>query len=309
MKRLIPLFALVLIIGTLGLSPVSGANNPFSDASDVPTVNVNTTTSAGTPPAAVSPTACQTETGTALGKTAQSKKWVINLPNWAVKVINVVFGAELKTGSKITISSSGIKITTKTSTSTSTATNTSTTQPSNSSKIKKLAKQIKSKYGITVVQSKGAKWTEAQLQAADKTLASLPASFRKCTKTLQRDASYNGEANVLGYVKLGVPTVHIMNSACYNGTFQGTIVHEMTHCFQAANPAVTQQWSKTFWPLGGIFGAIPRSVTDYGNSKAIEDMAESCRFYVQKAAWMKKNQSKRYEFIKKYVMAGKEFKT
>ncbi len=70
-------------------------------------------------------------------------------------------------------------------------------------------------------------------------------------------------------------------------TFQGTLVHEMTHTFQDANPDLEKQWAKTFWENGK---PKSRSPSAYGNSIPIEDMAESIRAYWQKGEWMKAKQ-------------------
>lgn len=173
--------------------------------------------------------------------------------------------------------------------------------------VRALKKFMKSNFGINAINGTGAVWTARQLEEANKVLATLPAAFRNSTRNLQRDASYQNNSSVLGYVKIGVPTVHITNAACRDNTFQGTIVHEMTHCFQARYPEIAKKWEKTFWPLGRFLGPWPRSVTSYGNSQPLEDMAESVRIYWQEGARMKKEQPKRYDFIRKYIMSGKEF--
>lgn len=169
-----------------------------------------------------------------------------------------------------------------------------------------LKSQMKANYGITAQDGDGAAWNEKQVTAASAVLARLPARFRGCTKTITRDRIFQS-ASVLGYVRLGIPTVHIMNSACTEGTFQGTIVHEMTHCFQSANPSVNTAWSQKFWPNGRAGGARPASVSSYGNTQPIEDFAESVRVYFQSGASMKASQPERYDFIKKYVMGGVTF--
>ncbi|MBI3039791.1 hypothetical protein HYY75_12230 [bacterium] len=166
--------------------------------------------------------------------------------------------------------------------------------------------EMKAKFGITASDGDGAEWSQRQLEEANKVLATLPESFRSSTKTIQRDAIYRSPG-VLGYVRMGIPTVHLLNSSTRQGTFQGTLVHEMTHTWQAEHMNVTNQWERTFWPQGKFGGARPPSVSQYGNSQPLEDMAESVRQYWQAGSQMRRTHPDRYEFIKKYVMQGKEF--
>lgn len=190
--------------------------------------------------------------------------------------------------------------TTPTTTTTTQSTTTTTTDTSSAAGLKA---EMKAKYGISATDGDGAAWSQRQLEEANKVLATLPASFRSNTKSIQRDASYMS-AGVLGYVRMGIPTVHIMNSACYDKTFQGTLVHEMTHTFQASNMHITNAWQSQFWASGR---PNPPSVSSYGNTQAVEDFAESVRTYWQNGAAMKKSQPARYEFIRKHVMGGTEY--
>lgn len=232
---------------------------------------------------------------------AQTKRYVINLPNWLCKTLTF-FGAKCPVGTKVVIivrpkqTSQPVPVP---------PTPTPTPVPGGNSKTQ--AAYMQAQFGITPKSGSNAVWSQAQLEAANKVLATLPASFRSATKSIQRDVAFNGKSGVLGWVQMGNPTVHLTNAACKVGVFEGTLVHEMTHTFQAANPQVAKDWEKTFWPLGKWIGPIPRSVTSYGNTEPLEDMAESVRLYWENGAWMKKNQPKRYEFIKTQVMAGKEF--
>lgn len=165
---------------------------------------------------------------------------------------------------------------------------------------------IKSKFGISASDGDGAAWNDPQLDRAYKVLAKLPAGFRKFTKTIVRDKFYRS-ASVLGYVRLGIPTVHLLNSCCKENTFQGTLVHEMTHCFQASNAKINALWNSTFWPKGRSAGPKSSSVSSYGNTQPIEDFAESVRVYFQSGSAMKSRYPDRYDFIKRYVMSGREF--
>ncbi len=167
-----------------------------------------------------------------------------------------------------------------------------------------LKAEMSAKYGIKAVDGDGAVWSQRQLEEANKVLSTLPEEFRKCTKNIQRDAMFHSP-NVLGYVQMGIPTVHLLNSCCQMGTFQGTLVHEMTHTFQAYHPDITRMWQQTFWANGR--SPSPPSVSGYGNTQPVEDMAESVRQYWQAGSYMKQTNPQRYEFVKKYIMGGKEF--
>ncbi len=160
--------------------------------------------------------------------------------------------------------------------------------------------EMKSKFNITPRNGSG-RWDESQLRSAFRVLSSLPESFRKCTRFIQRDG---GQGGVLGWVMLGNPTVHIESAAVSPGTFQGTLVHEMVHCFQAQNDNIYRQFIRTFYPGGRRSG---RSVSAYGCTSAIEDMAECGRAFWAKGALMKKYYPGRYEFMKRYVFGGTEF--
>lgn len=165
---------------------------------------------------------------------------------------------------------------------------------------------IKSKFGISAADGDGAAWNDPQLDRAYKVLSALPSGFRKCTKTIVRDKFYRS-SSVLGYVRMGIPTVHLLNSCCKENTFQGTLVHEMAHCFQAANTKINALWASTFWPRGKAGGPKSSSVSSYGNTQPIEDFAESVRVYFQSGSSMKARYPDRYDFIKRYVMSGREY--
>jgi len=150
-----------------------------------------------------------------------------------------------------------------------------------------------------------ANWTQQQALRLYELLYKLPKFFTQATKKLARVVSYKGTTNVLGYVYSFIPTAHICNSAVRSvALFQETIVHEMTHCFQFSNMTVMNQWASSFWKNNK---PIKSSPTSYGNTNAYEDFAESVRLYVAYGKQLKSYDSTRYEFIKKYVMQGKEF--
>ncbi|MBF0543844.1 MAG: hypothetical protein HQM08_05410 [Candidatus Riflebacteria bacterium] len=196
-----------------------------------------------------------------------------------------------------------VTVNTNTSVDTSSTANTPTNPTTSGSSIAGLKAQLQASYGISADEN-GAKWTQKEIQAANDIMATLPKAFWSCTKSILRETSYMSP-NVLGYVQMGIPQVHLENSCCYNGTFQGTLVHEMTHNFQAAHPDVTNAWENQFWPNGN--SPVSSSVSAYGNTQPLEDFAESVRTYWQSGPEMKAQYPDRYQFIKDNVMGGKEY--
>ena len=95
--------------------------------------------------------------------------------------------------------------------------------------------------------------------------------------------------------------------------FKRTLVHEMTHCFQNTYPQVYQSWSRTFWPGGRLSGTCP---TGSGRTQPAEDMAESVATYytggsIRNGMFVSRSGAtmdlNRYNFIKQYIMDGKEY--
>lgn len=201
---------------------------------------------------------------------------------------------------------------------------------------------IKQKYGISAVDGKNQVWSENQLKAADEALASLPEFFRKTTDVIFRDGPpYSSfiPPSAAAYVIVPERKIHMldlstqMTQSSYNSlvaaygraptqaeqmaylkhNFKRTLVHEMTHCFQNTYPQVYQNWSRTFWPGGRLTGTCP---TGYGRTQPAEDMAESVATYytggtIRNGVFVSKSGAtmdlNRYNFIKQYVMNGKEF--
>ena len=250
---------------------------------------------------------------TTVSASSSRKQWVIRIPGFIRKILSWL-GVKLPQGSIITIVIGGGSGTTTPptkppSTTAKPPTNPPTKPPSTGplpGTISALRDYMKKHFGINPADGSRAAWSKRQLEEANKVLATLPASFVRNTTSIQRDSVFQSKS-VLGYVRMGIPTVHLLNSSCRQGTFQGTLVHEMTHCFQAKHPQIAQLWEKSFWPYGRFLGAHPGSVSSYGNSSPLEDMAESVRTFWQAGKQMKAQQPKRYEFIKKYVMNGREF--
>ncbi len=169
-----------------------------------------------------------------------------------------------------------------------------------------LARAIKEKFGISMLNG-GGRWSEASLKAVYKTLSVLPESFRKYNKTMVREGNGGWKAG-LGTVG-GQGKIWLYNGAFNSkqgGTGIGTIVHEMTHNFQG-NVAVTNQFDQI--RRNGYDGkkATSGSVTSYGNTNNLEDMAESVKYYYLYPSQMKKSHPARYAFIKDKMMEGREF--
>ena len=166
--------------------------------------------------------------------------------------------------------------------------------------------KIYSKFQIKALDGIKAKWTASQLSKLYDILAKLPAAYRSHTKVIVRDAMYKSKT-VLGYVKRGIPTVHVLNAACVNSQYTDTIVHEMMHVYLFKNKNTLTNWAAKFWPNGPNAKPVPPSVNSYGNTQPEEDLCESVAFYFSKGKTVKKTQSARYEFIKKFIFGGKEF--
>lgn len=200
-----------------------------------------------------------------------------------------------------------------------------------------LKAMIQSKYGVNAADGDRAKWTEKEYSACAELLDELPKYFRSPTKEIRRDGPpLPGMPNgVLGYVMGLRSPVHIMDMAVtapgyvvarygkeramqmLKKRFMRTMCHEMTHCFQGSHMDVTRAWSRNFWPNGQNGGPAGTCPTAYGRSQPVEDMAESVATYweggtIQGNYFVTGSGAKmdinRYNFIKKYVMNGKEFK-
>jgi hypothetical protein len=216
-----------------------------------------------------------------------------------------------------------------------------TPQPPSDSK-ESVRAAIKAKYGIDAADGQNQTWSENQLRAADEAFASLPAFFRKCTDTVYRDGPpYDPRIppSAAAYVIVPQHKIHMldlsaqMTQGAYNSlvaaygrapskdeqmaylkhNYKRTLVHEMTHCFQNTYPQVMQTWSRTFWPGGRLAGQCP---TGYGRTQPVEDMAESVATYwsggsIRNGVFVSRSGTvmdlERYNFIKKYIMDGKEY--
>lgn len=178
-----------------------------------------------------------------------------------------------------------------------------------------LAKEIRATYGIEVkdgvtadigwgFKTTAGSWDVPKLTIMRDTLAKLPPHFVKCTTLVYSNQSIVGpNSGCYGIYNHLDGTMWMSDSAMRDGRFAGTLVHEMTHAFQRSNPQIMQEWTKLFWN-----GNKPRtpSPTEYGDTKPVEDMAESVRLYFEDPAALKLDKA-RYEFIKKFIMRGVEF--
>ena len=213
-----------------------------------------------------------------------------------------------------------------------TRTNTSTTSNISSSSSSSRAKIYK-KHKVDAANA-DSKWTESQYVALDETLSSLPDYFKSCTTQVRRvKAGPPGSpAGVMGYVRIPRQEVQITDLAASvrkshiqrygkekaiqiaKNNFKRTIVHEMTHTFQGRHADVSRAWQSKFWSGKKVLGLCP---TAYGRTQPLEDMAESVatywiggaikngKFYCRDGRIMDLD---RYNFIKKYIMNGKEYR-
>ncbi len=202
---------------------------------------------------------------------------------------------------------------------------------------------VLAKYGISLTDgANNCSWSINQLNAANEAFGELPSFFRKCTDVVYRDGQPNASfipPSASAYVMVPQRKVHMldlsvsMTQNAYNSmvaaygraptqaeqmaylkhNFKRTLVHEMTHCFQNTYPQVYQAWASKFWPGGRLSGTCP---TGYGRTQPAEDMAESVATYytggtIRNGMFVSKSGAtmdlNRYNFIKQYVMDGKEY--
>ncbi|NLI77288.1 MAG: hypothetical protein GX442_12700 [Candidatus Riflebacteria bacterium] len=152
-------------------------------------------------------------------------------------------------------------------------------------------------------------WSDKDLNDMKACLAKLPACFRDTFKgpliKNGKITSSDSEGEIYGFYDYENKTLHVSQFCNTDeGSIVPTLVHELTHAFQDKNPGVEKEWTTQFWN-----GNSPKtsSVSDYGNTNAAEDMAESVREYYQNGASLKASDPTRYEFVKTKIMGGKEF--
>ncbi|MBF0407057.1 MAG: hypothetical protein HQM10_06875 [Candidatus Riflebacteria bacterium] len=147
---------------------------------------------------------------------------------------------------------------------------------------------------------------EYELYVFSALISKLPPSFTSCTSEIRRDEVGIKSKKAAGWVDMDSPppVIHLTDIGANSGCLDEIFIHEMTHCFQMKHRDITQKWKDKFW---GWFSPNTPSVTDYGNSAVVEDMAESVKKYWSDGPWLQSNFPDRYEFIKTYIMNGKEF--
>lgn len=179
-----------------------------------------------------------------------------------------------------------------------------------------LAGEIRSQFGITLrngphenigggFSCTAGQWSASELRQMRDVLARLPAGFRRCTTVIQSNGRiYGPRFECAGLYDPATGLMRISKTCLADGSFRGTLVHEMTHAFQRSNPNIEQQWTRLFWA-----GNRPRtsSISDYGNTNPAEDMAECVRVYFEDSATLRAQDPARYNFIKQYIMSGQEY--
>ena len=172
--------------------------------------------------------------------------------------------------------------------------------------------QLQSSFGITAQNTAGETLDEFRIAAGNadssiyakllQIIGTLPDAFRRCTGQLFLTSSItDDEGPCLGLYDPETSKLYLTTN---DPDFAGTTVHEMTHAFQNKHPDIERRWGDQFWN-----GNSPKSssISDYGNTNVAEDMAESVREYWQRGAAMKSSHPDRYEFVKQFVMGGKEY--
>ncbi|MBU1105744.1 MAG: hypothetical protein KKB51_03665 [Candidatus Riflebacteria bacterium] len=173
------------------------------------------------------------------------------------------------------------------------------------------AADIKANYGITLINGKQwenswftltpSSWTSQHTTALAAALSAMPEGFRKCTTGIAMQNSITAKDDGSGYGGLGGDPIMIAASKIGPGGYTNMaalISHEMAHQFQAKNPNVARGWAREFWPNGK---QTRSSVTDYGNTDFMEDMAESVSWYFTNPDGLKYKDLARYEFIRSFI--------
>lgn len=173
------------------------------------------------------------------------------------------------------------------------------------------AAAVKAKYGITLLNGKQwknewesalpANWTSQQTAELAAVLAKMPAGFRKCTSgfSLQQNITDNENGSDIGGIG-GDPIILSAKTLAEGGpaALAELAAHEMTHQFQAKNPDVARLWAGKFWPNGK---QVSSSITDYGNTNSLEDMAECVSKFFSDPVALQKHDPARYEFVKNNI--------
>jgi hypothetical protein len=206
-------------------------------------------------------------------------------------------------GTTITVAGPKIQVNNPISSGSTTIPGNPNTPPGNATQAATIQEQVQQEFGISLIDG-DSKWSDKELADCLAVLRSLPPGFYLPTKKIVRDKIFMNNANILGYVRMGIPTVTLLDGATSRGKFRRTLVHEMTHTFQSSNRSIMAKWQQMFWSTGK---PVPSSVTSYGNTQDIEDMAESVAEYWLNSTRLKSTHPERYDFIKEYVMEGREF--
>jgi len=143
-------------------------------------------------------------------------------------------------------------------------------------------------------------WDSSELSKVHHVLSTLPASFRKETSELINSSSIRHGSDINGGLySYANGDIYISDES---PDFEGSIVHEMTHARQEHHSPVMSDWQSQFWN-----GSSPKteSISDYGNSKPSEDMAECVKAYFRRGAELKAGFPDRYNFIKTRFMEGR----
>lgn len=164
-----------------------------------------------------------------------------------------------------------------------------------------LVQLMKDKYGVTNT----GYFDYQRLKYNYDCLAILPDCFRK--RTTQINHTSQG-GNIAGYVYIPETKVNLTRST----SRRGTLVHEMAHTWQGGNMKTTEDWAQQFWGTRSVrTGRYQkngrRSVSNYGNTNPLEDMAESVMHYVFYPDKMKTSHPDRYAFVKSKIMGGVEY--
>ncbi|MBF0499157.1 MAG: hypothetical protein HQM09_03450 [Candidatus Riflebacteria bacterium] len=152
-------------------------------------------------------------------------------------------------------------------------------------------------------------WTKKDLLEVYKTYYSLPKFFFKHTCELKRGKSSGKNDGVKGCLATGTSSISICGEATRPGMLGEALVREMGRCFLLTREIqeLKLEWSKLVGKDYDNKSKVKSPVTS-SCQNCDEDFAESVRIFWCDGNGLKEKDKARYEFIRIFVMKGREFR-
>jgi hypothetical protein len=179
-----------------------------------------------------------------------------------------------------------------------------------------LKRSIEVEFGL-FIEDGDKRWSVEELRVVYQVLQVLPHSFRSTSSRIIREGE--SEDGIMGQATIELDEGYAPDLTIFDAGAQSkhdlieTLVHEMCHNFQGANPDITQDWADRFWNGADAFSE-PTSKPDqreYINERAsinpIEDMAESVAIYFTNPDELREKLPEKYGYIREKIMNGVEF--